>query len=355
MPITLRFSVATAAILLPLYACALQVVVADEPSPFPLVSIFIVTQDMTGPAKDGDLLVKDLAVWIKRHNENVKADGTVRRIQPVAPKVLKYKNGQLSDGMGEPLTRQLLLEKVRSAPLQKDATLLCYYIGHGASDDNGKRSLLLDARLGLREPSLRIEPAELLAALARDGEIDVVKPRLTILLTECCADTRTFHGESTHFGEVPDPGVLGDLIASLDATGAICIASSSVYDRQSTQIPKAEKSFSPDDGGMFTKAFRSLLGATRLEVLTAIAHAASDPDAPATAQKRLQRGDVITWEEFYSALTAATNDNYHGFRSDIWKDPRKNRALGQSEIFDIFIQLNQRPQIVFTSLTYGNR
>src|SRR5262249_29546387 len=143
----------------------------------------------------------------------------------------------------------LALIKQTLPRVDRETTLLFFYIGHGDVDNrnNDRRRLLLDSE----EFLYRDELLEVLNA---------THPRLLVLLTESCAGLMVT--------EPPPPvGHLGptdprsQLFESLfvTPTGVIDIASST-FSRNSpaTEPPIAELSWCPEDGGMFGRAIVSL-------------------------------------------------------------------------------------------------
>jgi hypothetical protein len=202
-------------------------------------------------------------------------------------------------GGGTPLDREQFLDRIRGLQLlsPEDTILVLVYKGHGAVDLDGHRLLSLSAN-GDRFQLPRDEVRNTLVKL---------RPRLTVLLTECCAVSQLESAGLAHYG---DEELLGKDFGDLFVTprGLVDITSST-YRRIAAAPPIPdhildEASWSSVNGGFFLSSFFDLMRGGD----PAIRRALGEQDGP--------RGTtpLVTWHRFSDALIKLTDSKYVDWR-----------------------------------------
>src|SRR5262249_28936589 len=121
---------------------------------------------------------------------------------------------------GDEIGLDAIRERVSAFPIDENDTLLFYYIGHGAS---------VERRHALATSRKELIAREAVLATLRDASR--VRPRLIVMMTECCADEKVerFAGLAESYGlslgeKVPNRDLLGNLL--LEHSGVVDVTSS---------------------------------------------------------------------------------------------------------------------------------
>lgn len=200
------------------------------------------------------------------------------------------------------VNRDEILRFFRSLPDVRRDTVLLYYSGHGATDP--RRGHYIHPTNG----------ANVLRSELRN-EFTRLNPRLSLLITDCCSNAaRLPPFPSSVFSK--DELIAYDLF--LRAQGIVDITAATYDPRTGV----GESAWCDDDGGFFTSAFRSTVRYGKRERLDA------------------SHDGIVSWQEFFPTLQAATNQNYQRYRERLLSQGGSNTIIQA-----IRQQPNQRPQM----------
>lgn len=290
-----------------------------------VVVMIVATSTVGGQEEDIKRVTEVIDKGVKQ--ANTTPEGNQKK--PGNQGFVKY-DGPTVFRLDSTMDRAALLDEVGKLDVDKDTTLIFYYKGHAAVARNPAgvpnqvqgqpftHFLFLDYTF----PKYAVRRDRLLEALKQKGA------RLTVLLTECCSDSiadlpREFWQE----GVGPGEGAFTDLF--LLPRGVVDITSSRFGLDPLTGEVKGQASWSPTEGGLFTRAFHALL-------------------VQENAKKALDRNQdgVVSWEEFFEALKERTNKNYQAFRLQKWNHPDRLPVLSEREIVKLYQQLDQTPMAI---------
>ena len=321
----------------------------DELQPTRLVVILIVDESLEGTRNERAKLEKAFDAWYSRQRRN----GNQFDISFTSAKAITFRFGHLTDGATDPnesLTPESLMKEVQRPILDEHTTLLCYFLGHGVGRPEGPL-LLLDNQRGAGDPSCRIGSRTLLTALSRPEAANEVRPKLTVLITDCCSKAATVvDARPTDFEATAGGGVFAELIAS-DARGMLQITSATY---EETNPEASEVAWAPENGTMFGGAFRNLLAMSQTEAQAALAairsvdRAQGVDSGDSTAQARAT--PQVTWQDAFELLHRQTNANYQQYRDLLWRNPRRGAELSKDDVNYLFRQTQERPKIVVNEI-----
>ena len=205
---------------------------------------------------------------------------------------------------GDQVGPDAILSYFRSVPSGPNDVLLLYYSGHGATFE-GRGHALTTSHGNLMRSTVR-------------SAMEARRPRLTVVLTDCCASLiKPRRMPPTPGAPAPAPPRLSPLMRCLFLRhqGTVDVTSSSF----------GETSWSNSDiGGFFTKALVGALGTGELAPLD------SDKDG------------FVTWTELFDQVRSETQFIYRNFKEALLNNDQQR--LNPSEAKILRSQLDQLPQ-----------
>jgi hypothetical protein len=256
-----------------------------------LMLVIVVTETVGDRTKDINRIKEVFEVGIAAAN-NGKKRSDPGFVSFLRPKVIK---------LSEIYTRDRIFSEIGDLlDVDSSTTLVFYYSAHGATS--------IDEVDNKATPILALDTTQLISqdeyidqyVIRRPRLAQVLKDRgarLTILLTECCADVA--YGLTPSY--VPKPaidtqGLFADLF--LKAEGMADITSSRFHwDMKKRQMIGESSWVDAKDGGIFTRAFYSIL--TR--------------DKPKDAFG-WDRQKSVSWSQFFEVLKDQTNAGFLAFQ-----------------------------------------
>jgi len=211
-------------------------------------------------------------------------------------------------------TKQDILEAIRHLRITPTTTFVFYYAGHGQLMPDGRHQLILDST----EPDCVLDRSELLDAIAKK------KPRLAIVITDCCSEVATKPPKRGKF--VFDKALFHDLF--LQPTGLVDLTSAEFHRDKSTNQYAGMTAWTDASGPVFTNALLDLL------------------NDPQTRQRLLEKGEPATWKSFMTPLMSQTDERYRILRQSVETDTHIFPAIAKSLQAEIHSQQHQLPMLI---------
>jgi hypothetical protein len=199
---------------------------------------------------------------------------------------------------------EAILDHFRSVPSGPNDVLLLYYSGHGATVE-GRGHVLTTSHGNLARSTLR-------------SVMESRRPRLTVLLTDCCATVLRLRNLPMAPGAAPPaPPQLSPLMRCLflQHRGTVDVTSSSFGESSWSTV---------QTGGFFTRALTGVLGTGVLAPLD------GDNDG------------FVTWTEIFDDVRSQTQSLYRNIKDALLNDDQQR--LNTSEAGVLRKQLDQVPQ-----------
>lgn len=215
-----------------------------------MFSALILTACLASSASAQHLHVFMLLDTDDRHGESFRRDGLM--IANMLEDGLPPSDYTVRTLMGSDATNEKLLAEISSANVNQDDSVLFYYSGHGGFNRSTEQHLF----------TLNHSKQPLLRSAVRSA-IDRHSPRLSVMLSDCCASylkPEQIEGYGGGSGdsakEIPVPILVRKLFFETD--GSVDITSSR----------PGQVSVGLPEGGVFTLAFTKVVNAYQFEALT---------------------------------------------------------------------------------------